>query len=81
MVRFTAHDDYREQIDNPNKYLNMLSNAFSQRRKKLSKVLKGFYGEEKISAFFAENGLSDNLRADHLPVETYVKLFNYLRNS
>jgi 16S rRNA (adenine1518-N6/adenine1519-N6)-dimethyltransferase len=80
-VQLTAITDFDERIDNRNKYIRMLSNAFSHRRKKVINVLAGHYPRAAVQSFFTEQGLDENLRAENLPVETYVRLFQHLRES
>ena len=78
-LRLEAHDTYAARIDNRNKYIRLVSNAFSQRRKKVVNVLTRFYPKDQVKAFFAAQGLDENLRAENLTVENYVELFQHLR--
>jgi 16S rRNA (adenine1518-N6/adenine1519-N6)-dimethyltransferase len=81
VMEFTSRAEFAPLIDNNNKYIRMVSNAFSQRRKKVINVLSRFYPREAVQAFFTEHQLSENLRAENLPVETFVKLVHHLRES
>jgi 16S rRNA (adenine1518-N6/adenine1519-N6)-dimethyltransferase len=62
-------------------YFSIVSNAFSQRRKKVINVLSRHYDKELIARFFADNKIDENARAENLPIETYIALYELLKNS
>ena len=54
------------------RFAELVSAAFSQRRKMLRNNLKGIFDD----AAFAELGIAPTARAEELPVETYVRMAN-----
>jgi 16S rRNA (adenine1518-N6/adenine1519-N6)-dimethyltransferase len=62
-------------------YFSMVSNAFSQRRKKVINVLCRHYDKGLITGFFIDHSIDENARAENLPIETYTALYELLKNS
>ena len=55
-------------------FVRIVKRAFSQRRKMMYKLLKLDWPEATIGEAFEELGLDQNLRAEHLELEDYVRL-------
>lgn len=59
-------------VDNEKVFANLVGQAFAQRRKTLKNALKTLISEQRIVAL----GIDPNLRAEHLPVASFVELAN-----
>jgi 16S rRNA (adenine1518-N6/adenine1519-N6)-dimethyltransferase len=74
------------QVDNKNKndkidpdFIKFLKQAFSQRRKSLSKLLKPFVDESsKIEQSFLKMNIKSNVRSEELTPQQLLKLFNLI---
>jgi 16S rRNA (adenine1518-N6/adenine1519-N6)-dimethyltransferase len=62
-------------ITDTRKYLDLVSRAFSQRRKMVINVLGKYYPRDLLERFFLEHGIDEKARAESLPVETFVALY------
>ena len=60
-------------------YLELVSRAFSRRRKKVLKVLSESYPPDALEAYFRMNGIDGNARAENLSAERFSGLFHFLR--
>ncbi|MBL8025549.1 MAG: ribosomal RNA small subunit methyltransferase A [Fibrobacteres bacterium] len=61
------------------RYTSIVSNAFSQRRKKVINVLSRHYDKDTIAKFFADNSINENARAENLTVKDYIRLYETLQ--
>ncbi|MCX5774120.1 MAG: 16S rRNA (adenine(1518)-N(6)/adenine(1519)-N(6))-dimethyltransferase RsmA [Fusobacteria bacterium] len=55
--------------------------AFSQKRKKMINVIVGLFGVTKLqlSEIYVKMGLDENIRAEGLSIEQFVRLFEYIK--
>jgi len=60
-------------------YLELVSRAFSRRRKRVQKVLSEYYPPGDLEEYFRESGIDGNARAENLSVEQFSGLFHFLR--
>ena len=58
---------------------SLLKEAFSNRRKTLVNNLKGSYGKESIISALSELGRDENVRAEALGVEEFMRLSSILK--
>ncbi|MGL4950886.1 MAG: 16S rRNA (adenine(1518)-N(6)/adenine(1519)-N(6))-dimethyltransferase RsmA [Mycoplasma sp.] len=72
---FISIKKHKQDIDF-DKIDRLLRIAFSARRKKLTSNLSNIYPKNSIIDIFKEFGWSENLRAEDLSKEDFVKLFN-----
>lgn len=70
----------RFELNDEMGFRRFLKTAFKERRKKLWKNLSGYAEKSNLESAYAGLGLEKNLRAEQLPVESFVKLFNFLKN-
>lgn len=66
-----------ENLKDEELFLNILRASFAMRRKKLINNLEK-YGKEKIKKILEEMNLSENVRAEELELEDFIKLSNKL---
>ncbi|MFH0921072.1 MAG: 16S rRNA (adenine(1518)-N(6)/adenine(1519)-N(6))-dimethyltransferase RsmA [Fibrobacterota bacterium] len=77
-LKFTVDAHPLLRIDETAPYLEFVSLAFSQRRKKLSSVLSRHYDKSKVRSAFESQLLEPNLRAEELAIEGFVRLYHAL---
>ena len=68
-------DRPQPHITDTRDYLDLVSHAFSQRRKKVINVLSKYYPRETLDRFFIQHNLNEQLRAEALPVEIFTALY------
>jgi 16S rRNA (adenine1518-N6/adenine1519-N6)-dimethyltransferase len=71
-------DRPQAHITDTRDYLDLVSRAFSQRRKKVINVLAKYYPRETLDRFFSSHGLDEQLRAEALPIGIFTALYGAL---
>lgn len=74
IVRLAPHAESPVALANADDFNNLVSQAFSQRRKTIRNSLKNLIGEQK----FAELGIDANLRAESLTLAEFALLSRHL---
>jgi len=74
IVRLVPHETLPAQANNPQAFAQLISAAFSQRRKTLKNVLKTICPEEAIR----QAGLDPGLRPEQISLNEYVNLCNII---
>lgn len=74
IVRLAPHAEQPVALANTDDFNNLVSQAFSQRRKTIRNSLKNLIGEQK----FAELGIDANLRAEALTLAEFALLSRHL---
>ena len=59
-------------------FIRIVKRGFSQRRKMMLKLLKQDWPAERLTAAFQELGLSEQIRAEKVDLETFAKLSEWL---
>lgn len=75
-------DEIKEKISEGLKenFFEILKAGFKSKRKKLSSNLKSIYNLEKIKEAFEKLGISENARAEDLPLDKWLSLFKELKS-
>jgi len=77
VIKFEFHNKY-ENIDDK-KFLNLIKASFLSPRKKLSKnLISSWYDKQKIDDLFLKFNYSQNLRAEDLSIDDYIRMLDYL---
>ena len=71
-------DKGKFNLDNPQKYIDFVSNCFRMRRKTLVNNLLLYKDKNIISQILAQMGFALNVRPEELSCDDYVKLYNLL---
>lgn len=64
-------------INNETKYFNFVKECFKLKRKTLKNNLKN-YNSEKVNAILKKYNFSESTRAEQLPAEVFIELYNQL---
>lgn len=76
ILQITPRKDTRLDRD----LVKFIKNGFHTPRKKLSNVLNSIYRKVNWDTVFKDLGLDTNVRAENLEIETWVKLYKYLKD-
>lgn len=75
-LRFLAEPPVR--VRDERMLFRMIETGFAQRRKKLSNNLRALFSSERIQLAFSSLGLSEDVRAESLDLETFARLADAL---
>lgn len=75
VIRLTKHNIY--QVNDENKFINLISNAFKHKRKTLLNNLSS-YDKDLIKTILEKYNYSNLVRAEELPIEVFIELANAL---
>ena len=70
-------DKKNDNVKDEKLFLKVLRSSFAMRRKKLLNNLEE-YGKDKIKAILAELNIDENVRAEELDLEDFVRISNKL---
>lgn len=80
VIKLNIHDKYKQQVKNEKIFFKVVKAAFSQRRKTiLNSLANGLkLDKEKTKVLLEKTNIKENLRAENLTMEQFIKLSNEL---
>ena len=73
IVQFVRNDKYK--IDDIDKFSKLINDSFQMKRKTLKNNLKG-YNWDQIVAILEKNNFGDNVRAEQIPIDVFIEIYN-----